>query len=303
MSSESSGASTTVAKSRTLGPDDPVPGVAHVILVMSGKGGVGKSTTATNLALALQRSGYRTGLLDADIYGPSIPTMLGVNGRPVSTDGKTIEPLERFGLKMMSIGFLLEDPKAAVIWRGPMLHGALQQFLKDVAWGELDFLVMDLPPGTGDVALSLSQRLGVTGAVMVTTPQPVATDDVYKAVSMCRKVNIPILGIVENMSWFIDSAGVKHELFGAGGGQAVADFSACPLLAQIPIDQTVREWGDKGTPIVQAMPDGVVGSAFMKLAEDLVVVVNARADQGDASAPLIDRSGGPGGRRRLPVTK
>lgn len=295
--------SSSAPKSRTVGPDDPVPGVAHVVLVMSGKGGVGKSTTATNLALALSRSGYRTGLLDADIYGPSIPTMLGVTGRPVSTDGKTIEPLERFGLKMMSIGFLLEDPKAAVIWRGPMLTGALQQFLKDVAWGELDFLVLDLPPGTGDVALSLSQRLGVSGAVMVTTPQPVATDDVYKAVSMCRKVNIPILGIVENMSWFVDSAGVKHELFGKGGGQAVADFSEAPLLAQIPIDQSVREWGDKGTPVVQAAPDGEVGKAFMKLAEEVVSVVNAKADEGDSAGPVIDRSGGGGGRRRLPVTK
>jgi ATP-binding protein involved in chromosome partitioning len=289
--------------SRTIGPDDPVPSVAHVILVMSGKGGVGKSTTATNLALALQRSGYRTGLLDADIYGPSIPTMLGVSGRPVSTDGKTIEPLERFGLKMMSIGFLLEDPKAAVIWRGPMLHGALQQFLKDVAWGDLDYLVLDLPPGTGDIALSLSQRLGVTGCVMVTTPQPVATDDVYKAVSMCRKVNIPLLGVVENMSWFIDTAGVKHELFGKGGGQAVADFSEAPLLAQIPIDQSVREWGDKGTPVVQAAPESPIGASFMKLAESLVEVVNAKADSGDAAAPVIDRSGGSGGRRRLPVTK
>jgi ATP-binding protein involved in chromosome partitioning len=295
---------TDAPKSRAAGPDDPVPGVTHVVLVMSGKGGVGKSTTATNLALALHRSGYRTGLLDADIYGPSIPTMLGVSGRPVSTDGKTIEPLERFGLKMMSIGFLLEDPKAAVIWRGPMLHGALQQFLKDVAWGSLDFLVLDLPPGTGDVALTLSQRLGVSGAVMVTTPQPVATDDVYKAVSMCRKVNIPILGVVENMSWFIDSAGVKHELFGKGGGQAVADFSEAPLLAQIPIDQTVREWGDKGTPVVQAAPDSPIAEAFMKLAESLVNVVNERADaRGDDAGPVIDRSGGPGGRRRLPVTK
>jgi ATP-binding protein involved in chromosome partitioning len=270
---------------------------------MSGKGGVGKSTTATNLALALHRSGYRVGLLDADIYGPSIPTMLGVTGRPVSTDGKTIEPLERFGLKMMSIGFLLEDPKAAVIWRGPMLHGALQQFLKDVAWGPLDFLVLDLPPGTGDVALSLSQRLGITGAVMVTTPQPVATDDVYKAVSMCRKVNIPILGIVENMSWFIDSAGVKHELFGKGGGQAVAEFSDAPLLAQIPIDQSVREWGDKGTPVVQAAPDSAIGQAFMKLAAEVVTAVDAKADEGGDAAPVIDRSGGSGGRRRLPVTK
>lgn len=297
--------SSSAAKSRTPGPDDPVPDVAHVILVMSGKGGVGKSTTATNLAMALQRSGYRTGLLDADIYGPSIPTMLGVTGRPVSTDGKTIEPLERFGLKMMSIGFLLDDPKAAVIWRGPMLHGALQQFLKDVAWGPLDFLVLDLPPGTGDVALSLSQRLAASGAVMVTTPQPVATDDVYKAVSMCRKVNIPLLGVVENMSWFIDSAGVKHELFGKGGGQAVADFAEAPLLAQIPIDQVVREWGDKGTPVVQAAPESVVGAAFLALAEELVNVVNARADElgSDGGAPVIDRSGGSGGRRRLPVTK
>ncbi|MBL8613315.1 MAG: Mrp/NBP35 family ATP-binding protein, partial [Myxococcales bacterium] len=195
-------------RARAVSPEDPVPTVANVVLVMSGKGGVGKSTTATNLALALMRRGYRVGLLDADIYGPSLPTMMGVSGRPFSTDGKSIDPLERFGIKLMSIGFLLEDPKAAVIWRGPMLHGALQQFLKDVAWGELDFLVLDLPPGTGDVALTLSQRVGVSGAVMVTTPQPVATDDVYKAVSMCRKVNIPILGIVENMSWFVDTAGV-----------------------------------------------------------------------------------------------
>jgi ATP-binding protein involved in chromosome partitioning len=291
------------AKSRTVSPEDPVPEIPHVVLVMSGKGGVGKSTTATNLALALQRAGYRTGLLDADIYGPSIPTMLGVTGRPVSTDGKTIDPLERFGLKLMSIGFLLEDPKAAVIWRGPMLHGALQQFLKDVAWGDLDFLVLDLPPGTGDVALSLSQRIGISGAVMVTTPQLVATDDVFKAVSMCRKVNIPILGIVENMSWFIDSAGVRHELFGKGGGQAVADFAEAPLLAQIPIDQAVREWGDKGTPVVQAAPESPVGAAFMKLADEVVAVVSAKADTGEDAAPVIDRSGGSGGRRRLPVTK
>jgi len=186
-----------------------------------------------------------------------------------------------------------------------MLHGALQQFLKDVAWGDLDFLVLDLPPGTGDVALTLSQRLAASGAVMVTTPQPVATDDVYKAVSMCKKVNIPILGIVENMSWFIDSAGVRHELFGKGGGQAVADFSEAPLLAQIPIDQTVREWGDKGTPVVQAAPESPIAQAFMKLAEELVTVVNAKADAtGDSGgAPLIDRSGGSGGRRRLPVTR
>jgi ATP-binding protein involved in chromosome partitioning len=287
--------------SRIIGPEDPVPGVKDVVLVMSGKGGVGKSTTAVNLAMALSKRGFRTGLLDADIYGPSIPTMLGVAGRPVSTDGKTIEPLERFGIKLMSIGFLLEDPKSAVIWRGPMLHGALQQFLKDVAWGELDYLVLDLPPGTGDVALTLSQRASATGAVIVTTPQPVATDDVFKSVSMCKKVNIPILGVVENMSWFVDTAGVKHELFGRGGGQAVADFAEAPLLGQVPIEQTVREWGDKGTPLVQAAPESDITKTFLAIADKLHETIAANA--GDDDGPVIDRSGGTGGKRRLPVTK
>ena len=293
-------------KSRPASADDPLASVQHVILVMSGKGGVGKSTTATNLAMGLSKRGYRTGLLDADIYGPSIPTMLGVAGRPVSSDGKTIDPLERFGIKLMSIGFLLDDPRSAVIWRGPMLHGALQQFLKDVAWGDLDYLVLDLPPGTGDVALSLAQRTSVTGAVIVTTPQNVATDDVFKSVSMCVKVDIPVLGVVENMSWFIDPAGIKHELFGSGGGQAVADFANAPLLAQIPLDQTVREWGDKGTPVVQAAPDSPIARAFMDLADKVIEVVAKRADEmsdDGGGAPVIDRSGGPGGKRRLPVTK
>jgi ATP-binding protein involved in chromosome partitioning len=289
---------------RAIGADDPLPGVKNIVLVMSGKGGVGKSSVATNLTLALSRAGFRTGLLDADIYGPSIPTMLGVAGRPVSLDGKTIEPLARFGVKLMSIGFLLEDPKAAVIWRGPMLHGALQQFMKDVAWGELDFLVMDLPPGTGDVTLTLSQRVKVTGAVMVTTPQAVATDDVFKSVSMCKKVNIPILGVVENMSWFIDTAGVRHELFGSGGGAAVAEFAGAPLLGQVPLDPSVREWGDKGTPVVQAAPSSEVARAFIAVAERVVDACEAAhaAGAGDAG-PVIDRSGGTGGKKRLPVTK
>jgi ATP-binding protein involved in chromosome partitioning len=284
---------------RALSPDDPLPGVKNIVLVMSGKGGVGKSSVATNLAMALTRTGYRVGLLDADIYGPSIPTMLGVAGRPVSLDGKTIEPLARFGLKLMSIGFLLEDPKAAVIWRGPMLHGALQQFMKDVSWGELDFLVMDLPPGTGDVALTLSQRVKATGAVMVTTPQAVATDDVYKCVSMCKKVNIPVLGVVENMSWFIDSAGVRHELFGRGGGEAVAAFAEAPLLGQVPLEPAVREWGDKGTPVVQAAPSNSASTAFVAIAERVIDRCEQAHD--DDAAPVIDRSGGSGGKRRLPV--
>ena len=283
--------------------DDPLPGVKNVVLVMSGKGGVGKSSVATNTALALRRAGYRVGLLDADIYGPSIPTMLGISGRPVSLDGKTIEPLERFGVKLMSIGFLLEDSKQAIIWRGPMLHGALQQFLKDVHWGELDYLVLDLPPGTGDVVLTLSQKLKVTGAVIVTTPQPVATDDVFKSVSMCQKVNIPILGVVENMSFFIDTAGVRHELFGKGGGQAVAEFAKAPLLGQVPIDQTVREWADKGTPVVQAAPHSPIAKTFVELAERLVDRI-AETHLGEEDAgPVIDRSGGSGAKKKLPVVK
>jgi ATP-binding protein involved in chromosome partitioning len=249
--------------------EDPIPDVRNVILVMSGKGGVGKSTVATNLALALRRLGTRVGLLDADIYGPSLPTMLGIEGHPTSKDGKRIQPLQRFGIKLMSIGFLLEDPKQAVVWRGPMLHGALQQFVSDVDWGALDYLIIDSPPGTGDVALTLAQKLRLTGAIIVTTPQEVALQDVYKSVSMCRKLNVPILGVVENMSHFVDSAGVKHELFGSGGGEKIAEFAEAPLFGQVPIDGLVREWGDQGTPIVQAAPASPAGSAFAAVADAL----------------------------------
>ena len=249
--------------------DDPVPGVKNLVLVMSGKGGVGKSTVSVNLALSLSRMGTRVGIMDADIYGPSIPTMMGIAGQPTSEDGKNIKPLERFGVKLMSIGFLMEDPKAAVVWRGPMLHGALNQFLTDVAWGDLDYLIVDLPPGTGDVALTLAQRLKVTGVVIVTTPQEVALQDVYKGVSMCKKLNLPVLGVVENMSWFVDSAGVKQELFGAGGGQLVADFAEAPLLGQIPLDPGVRESGDQGTPAVKGAPELEAAKAFAAVAERL----------------------------------
>lgn len=266
----------TEVPTREVMGDDPVPGVRNIILVMSGKGGVGKSTTAVNLTLALKKMGMRVGLLDADIYGPSIPTMMGVSGHPVSKDGKRISPLERFGVSMMSIGFLLEEETQAIIWRGPMLHGALRQFLGDVDWGELDYLVLDLPPGTGDVALTMAQQLKVTGVVMVTTPQEVALQDVYKSVSMCTKLNLPLIGVIENMSHFIDSAGVKHELFGSGGGQKVADFAKTPLLAQIPIETAVREWGDKGMPIVQADADSVVSQAYQSAAEELVEAVAKR---------------------------
>mgnify|MGYP000452777758 CR=1 FL=1 len=227
------------------------------------------------------------------------PTMLGITGRPHSTDGKRIEPLQRFGLKLMSIGFLLDEPKQAIIWRGPMLHGALQQFVNDVDWGDLDYLVMDLPPGTGDVALTLAQKVKVTGAVVVTTPQEVALADVYKGVSLCQKVNIPILGVVENMSFFIDSAGVKQEIFGSGGGQKVAEYAKAPLLGQIPIDSLVREWGDKGTPVVQASPESAAGQAFAAVADALATLIaKQHYDRtGKETAPATE------GRKRLKIMR
>ncbi|MBL8716172.1 MAG: P-loop NTPase [Myxococcales bacterium] len=284
---------------REITSEDPLPGVKNLVLVMAGKGGVGKSTVASNLTMALARAGHRVGLLDADIYGPSVPTMFGIGGRPFSTDGKKIEPLERFGVKLMSIGFLLEDPKAAIVWRGPMLHGALQQFLGDVNWGKLDYLILDLPPGTGDVALTLSQKTRATGTVMVTTPQEVAVIDVYKAVSMCGKLGIPILGVVENESHFVcDGCGKQHNLFGAGGGQKVAELAGAPLLAQIPVDPSVRVWGDQGTPVVQALPQSSVAKAFTELADAVVAeVAKANAGRGTLS---ITREGMPA---RLPILR
>lgn len=285
---------------RSVGEDDPVPQVKNIVLVMSGKGGVGKSTVACNLALALAGLGSAVGLLDADIYGPSIPTMFGISGRPMS-DGTKIQPLERFGIKLMSIGFLLDDPKSAVVWRGPMLHGALMQFLGDVAWGDLDYLLLDLPPGTGDIALTLSQKVQSNGAVVVTTPQEVALQDVYKAVSMNQKVGIPTLGIVENQSYFLcETCQTRHELFGSGGGVKVAEMARAPLLGQIPLHTSVREWGDAGTPVVQAAPGSPTARAFvdvaLRLAEQIEVENQARG------GPLaIDRSGGVN--RHLPVAR
>jgi ATP-binding protein involved in chromosome partitioning len=286
---------------RPIADDDPCPGVQNIIMVISGKGGVGKSTVATNVALALKRSGCRVGLLDADMYGPSVPTMFGVMGKPAATESGKIRPLERFGVKLMSIGFLLEDDKAAVIWRGPMLQGALLQFLKDVDWGDLDYLVLDLPPGTGDIAITLAQRVRTTGAVVVTTPQEVALADVYKAVAMLKKVSIPILGVVENESYFLcDGCDKRHELFGDGGGQKVADYAEAPLLGQIPMNPSVREWGDAGTPIVQAAPGTPIAEAFQSVAErmaDRASVVNAER----MPRLTIDRTGGKN--RHLPIAR
>jgi ATP-binding protein involved in chromosome partitioning len=283
---------------RAIGDDDPVPGVKDVVLVMSGKGGVGKSTVAANLALSLRRLGKKVGLLDADMYGPSVPTMFGISGRPVSS-GTRIQPLVRFDVKLMSIGFLLDDEKAAIVWRGPMLHGAPMQFLKDVDWGELDYLILDLPPGTGDIALTLSQKLRSTGCVIVTTPQEVALQDVYKSVSMTHKVGIPVLGVVENESYFLcDGCSKRHEIFGHGGGEKVAAFAEAPLLAQIPLEVAVREWGDAGTPIAEAAPSSDSARAFAALAESLIKRID---DLGAPAALNIDRSGGTN--KRLPIAR
>ncbi len=284
---------------RSVSANDPLADVKHVLLVMSGKGGVGKSTVCTNLALALSRLGYRVGLLDADMYGPSIPTMLGVTGKPYS-DGQRIRPLTRFGIKLMSIGFLLDDPKAAVVWRGPMLHSALMQFIKDVDWGELDFLVLDMPPGTGDVALTLSQNLHTSGAVVVTTPQEVALQDVYKSVAMAKKVGINVLGVVENQSYFVcDQCQAKHSLYGEGGGEKIAAQAGAPLLGQVPITKEIREWGDAGTPIVQASPGSEAARMFADIASR--VIEEAEKAAAGSESVSIDRSGGTN--RRLPITR
>ena len=287
---------------RNILSDDPCPGVKNIVLVMSGKGGVGKSTVAANLAIALTRWGAKVGLLDADMYGPSVPTMFGVMGRPTSADGQKFLPLERFGVKLMSIGFLLEDPKSAVVWRGPMIQGALLQFLKDVDWGPLDYLVLDLPPGTGDIILTISQKVRSTGAIVVTTPQEVALQDVYKSVSMAQKVGIPILGVVENESYFLcDGCHKRHEIFGTGGGAKVAELAEAPLLGQIPLEPGVREWGDAGTPVTQAAPESAVARAFNEIALRLAGRVSARNVETGGVGLKIDRSGGKN--RHLPVAR
>jgi ATP-binding protein involved in chromosome partitioning len=283
---------------RAIAEDDPVPSVTDIVLVMSGKGGVGKSTVAANLALALQKQGKSVGLLDADMYGPSIPTMFGITGRPVSS-GSKIQPLTRFGVKLMSIGFLLDDEKAAVVWRGPMLQGALLQFLKDVEWGKLDYLILDLPPGTGDIALTLAQRIRSSGAVVVTTPQEVALQDVYKSLSMAAKVGIPVLGVIENESFFIcDGCAKQHEIFGKGGGAKAAEYAQAPLLGQIPLEISVREWGDAGTPVVEAAPSSESARAFSAIADRLV----QRLEELSGPAPVtIDRAGGVN--KHLPIAR
>jgi ATP-binding protein involved in chromosome partitioning len=243
----------------------PLQGIANIIAVGSGKGGVGKSTTAVNLALALKEQGARVGILDADIYGPSIPSMLGVKGQP-STDGEKIIPKEAHGLKVMSIGFLVEE-ETAMIWRGPMVTSALQQLLGDTAWGTLDYLIIDLPPGTGDIQLTLAQRIPVAGAVIVTTPQDIALLDARRAVHMFRKVDVPVLGVVENMSTHIcTNCGHEEAIFGQGGGEEMARDFDIPLLGRLPLTMEIRSSLDQGQPTMIQGAEGPIADSYRSLA-------------------------------------
>ena len=253
----------------------PLPGVRDIIAVASAKGGVGKSTVATNLALALRQSGQRVGLLDCDVYGPSLPIMLGLQGRPRVGDNQRIFPLEKYGLRVMSIGFFLDDD-SPVIWRGPLVMGLVRQFLKDVDWGELDVLLIDLPPGTGDAQLTLVQQVPLAGGVVVTTPQEVATLDVQRGIAMFQQVNTPVLGIVENMSYYqCPKCGKREDLFGSGGGTRMAAHYGVPLLGQIPLVLDVRSAGDAGTPLVIERPDHPVSQLFVEIAGKVLDAIEA----------------------------
>jgi ATP-binding protein involved in chromosome partitioning len=251
------------------------------VAVGSGKGGVGKSTVAVNLAIALAQDGARVGLLDADVYGPNIPLMMGTRLQPMQKDGRIL-PLEAHGLSVMSMGFLV-DPETPVIWRGPMLHGVMQNFTRDVAWGELDYLVIDLPPGTGDVQLSLAQQVPLSGAVVVCTPQQVALDDAIKAIAMFDKLAVPILGLVENMSYFVcPSCSARHEIFAHGGARACAESRGLPFLGEIPLLPAVRAAGDQGLPVLVADPAGAAAQAFRSVARQLAARLSIQAAAGDA---------------------
>jgi ATP-binding protein involved in chromosome partitioning len=255
----------------------PLPGVKNVIAVGAGKGGVGKTTVSVNLALALAKCGSRVGVLDGDIYGPNVPIMLGLRQTQLGTDGKRIVPAERYGLQVVSIGFLTSDD-APVIWRGPMLHGAIQQFFREVAWKDLDYLIVDMPPGTGDVALSLSQTVPVVGAVVVTTPQQVSLADSRRAVRMYQKLNIPTLGLVENMSYYAcPSCHHESDIFGHGGGEELAGQMDVPFLGRLPIYQPIREGGDNGVPLVVAEPESAAARAFLTVAEQTAARVSIAA--------------------------
>jgi ATP-binding protein involved in chromosome partitioning len=270
-----------VASARPAGGSEQlIPLVKNVIAVASGKGGVGKSTVSTNLAIALGQRGARVGLVDADIYGPNIPLMMGFHEKPElrGNDENKIIPLRAYGIDLISIGFFVGQDDAPVIWRGPMVHGAINQFLRDVDWGELDYLVVDLPPGTGDAPLSLSQLVPIAGVVVVTTPQDVALQDVMKGVAMFEKLNVPITGVIENMSYFAcPHCGETTEIFGHGGGERVSERYGVPMLGRIPLDVRIRVGGDEGRPIVMSEPESLLAQSFFAAAEQMAARVSTLA--------------------------
>src|SRR6187401_2846610 len=264
-----------------------IPGVKNIIAVATGKGGVGKSTTAVNLALALAAEGANVGVLDADIYGPSQPMMLGLAGRPESRDGKTLEPLEAYGLQAMSIGFLI-DADTPMVWRGPMVTQALEQLLKDTNWRDLDYMIVDMPPGTGDIQLTLAQKVPVTGAVIVTTPQDIALIDARKGLKMFEKVGVPIVGIVENMSVHVCSnCGHAEHIFGEGGAAKMCAEYNVPFLGSLPLDIRIREQTDNGRPTVIADPDGKIAQAYREIARKTAVFVAQKAEDFSSKFPTI----------------
>ncbi len=264
-----------------------VPGVDAIIAVASGKGGVGKSTTAVNLALALQADGLRIGLLDADIYGPSMPRLLGITGRPQSADGKVLQPMVGYGLKVMSMGFLVGE-ETPMIWRGPMVMQALTQMLREVAWGELDVLVVDMPPGTGDAQLTMAQAVPLAGAVIVSTPQDLALIDARKGLNMFRKVDVPLLGIVENMSYFVaPDTGRRYDIFGHGGARAEAERLGVPFLGEVPLEMVIRETSDSGVPVVASDPDGPHARAYRDIAAKVREQLQAQGAVASAGPAIV----------------
>ncbi|MCM2477662.1 iron-sulfur cluster carrier protein ApbC [Rhizobium sp. CG5] len=261
-----------------------IPGIGAIVAVASGKGGVGKSTTAVNLALAMMANGLKVGILDADVYGPSMPRLLGITGRPQQIDGRIIVPMENYGLKAMSMGFLV-DEGTAMIWRGPMVQSALMQMLREVAWGNLDVLIVDMPPGTGDAQLTMAQQVPLSGAVIVSTPQDLALIDARKGINMFKKVEVPVLGIVENMSYFIaPDTGNRYDIFGHGGARTEAETIGVPFLGEVPLTISIRETSDAGTPVVVSDPDGPQAKIYRDIAEKVWQQVGLRAGR---AAPSI----------------
>jgi ATP-binding protein involved in chromosome partitioning len=283
--SSGSGGAAPGPRAQAAGTKKAVAGIKHIIAVASGKGGVGKSTTAVNLALALKAQGLKVGMLDADVYGPSLPRLLGLSGKPVMGEGRMLEPLQAYGLKTMSIGFLVED-NAAMIWRGPMVMSALQQMLREVNWGELDVLVVDMPPGTGDAQLTMAQSVPLAGAVIVSTPQDLALIDARRGIAMFERVEVPILGLIENMSYFLcPHCGERSDIFGHGGAKHEADKQHVPYLGAVPLHIDIRERSDSGKPVVATAPDSAHTKIFLEIAAKLATRLAQGAET--RSAPKI----------------